>query len=367
MEAKKDKLFRTKQLVMHRSQALARDLQRVLAQVQMHSSKPNHWTAGELRDCQARLHELEELETVNWVSIAELEGRPAQKRRMERWKEWRERQSTRIQEIKTIVWTSQSATSTGPSTGHSGPCHRTSGHVEKVRLPQFSGKQEEFAEFRGQFRELCRGEGYTAILEMAQLKTKLPREALTAIAGLQDPDVAWTRLEELYGNRELSVLSALKRIREFKSSKALAYEQVIDLASAVQRCCTELNNIGALKELLNDREALACIIQALPQASQDKWYDKEIPEETSKRGEVLLEWLERQRKNAIRIRLDAMAAKIRTPTVSGTKATTAGESTEKGLVSSSLHTQASSRAADKESGDAAADAKPDGETQKCQD
>ena len=69
---------------------------------------------------------------------------------------------------------------------------------------------------------------------MAQLKTKLPREALTAIAGLQDPETAWSQLEELYGNRELSILSALKRIREFKSSKAPAYEQVIDLASAVQ-------------------------------------------------------------------------------------------------------------------------------------
>ena len=194
-----------------------------------------------------------------------------------------------------------------------------------MRLPQFSGKQEEFAEFRGQFHELCKGEGYTAILEMAQVKTKLPREALTAIAGLQDPETGWSRLEELYGNRELSILSALKCIHKFKSSKAPVYEQVIDLASAVQRCCTELGNIGAMNELLSDHEALACIIQALPQASQDKWYDKDIPDDTYKKGEVLLEWLEKQRRNSVRIRLDAMAAKIRTPTVSVTKPSASGD------------------------------------------
>ena len=214
--------------------------------------------------------------------------------------------------------------------------------MEKVSLPTFSGRQEDFSEFQSQFKELCRGEGYTPVLEMAQLKLKLPKEALTALTGLRDPGKAWDRLEEMYGNREIAIMSALKSLREFRPVKSAAHEQVIELVMAVQRCQTELVNIDALQELLGDREALACIVQALPATFRDKWYDREVPTDTSKKGEYLLAWLEKQRENAIRIRLDTMASKMRAPAIAHPKPNTSaasGDSTDKGLYSSALHTQ----------------------------
>ena len=36
-------------------------------------------------------------------------------------------------------------------------------------------------------------EGYTPVLEMAQLKLKLPKEALAALTGLREPGMAWHR------------------------------------------------------------------------------------------------------------------------------------------------------------------------------
>ena len=110
--------------------------------------------------------------------------------------------------------------------------------MEKVKLPTFSGRQEDFAEFKNQFRELCKGEQYTPVLEMAQLKQKLPKEALAAIGGLQCPEVSWKRLEEVYGNREISIMSAIKNLRDFRSSKSAPHEQIIELAMAVQKCTT---------------------------------------------------------------------------------------------------------------------------------
>ena len=97
---------------------------------------------------------------------------------------------------------------------------------------------------------------------------------------------------------------------------------------------------------MGDRESLACIIQAMPQAFKDKWYDKDVPDETKKKGEVLLQWMELQRKNAIKVRLDTMAAKMRGPAQQGSNAPKASpnlDSTDKGLVSSSLHTQGGSK------------------------
>ena len=112
------------------------------------------------------------------------------------------------------------------------------------------------------------------------------------------------------GTRELSIMSALKTLCDFKSTKAAPHEQVIEIAMMVQRCQTELSNVDAVHEMTGDRESIACIIHALPQTIRDKWYDREVPSDTTKKGEYLLTWLEHQRQNAIHVRMDTMAVKL---------------------------------------------------------
>ena len=105
--------------------------------------------------------------------------------------------------------------------------------------------------------------------------------------------------------------------------------------------------IEAVHEMTGDRECIACIIHALPQTIRDKWYDREVPSETREKGEYLLTWLEHQRQNAIRVRMDTMAVKLRgggsavvtkpNPPAGG------GQSTDKGLTSSALHAQGAAK------------------------
>ena len=341
--ATRDELSRLKMLVSARTQSLSQDLMAVLDRLRGSSDVRTGWADGELRHLLDQMEKLEELESTIWMKMALVEGSASQKKRVDRWKSWKERQRARIRLIKEKSWDLQQ---TRPSLADATAPRKGTGHVEKVKLPTFSGRQEDFAEFRCQFRELCAGEGYTAILELAQLKLKLPRDALATIAGLQCPELAWKRLEEMYGNRELSILSALKNLREFKSSKSAAHEQVIDLAMAVQKCQTELKNIDAANELLGDRESIACIVQALPASVRDKWYDRKAPEDTQKRGEFLLEWMEEQRQTAIRVRLDVLAAKLRAPPGAPGKGAAPTETTDKGLLSSALHAQGTSKVGD---------------------
>ena len=309
-DREKDHLFRIKQLVATRSQILAQDLDLIIARLPDTRDGPTDRVQEEVRTCQQRLTELEDLESTAWTAIERFEGKPSQRARIEKWREWLGRQTDKTRKIKAWIWEApHSARGSEPPRDYP-PRHV--GHVEKVKLPMFSGRQADFTEFRSQFRELCRGERYTPVLEMAQLRTKLPKEALATLIGLQCLEEAWKRLEELYGNRELAILSALKRLREFKATKSAPHEQVIELAGAVQRCQTELGNVKALDELLNDRESVACIIHALPPTVRDKWYDREVPEGTQARAEYLLKWVEVQRQNAVRIRLDVMAAQLRT-------------------------------------------------------
>ena len=279
-----DKLGRLKLLVATQTQKASQDLSRLLNRVREYSGTTTRWIDDELRHLQGLLDRLEEMESQIWMKTAAIRGKPAQQKRLSQWKEWQARQTDKIRQVQTLVWAMNERPREGAGEGSS----RRYGHVEKVRLPQFSGKLEDFSEFKVQFRELCRGEGYTPVVELAQMKLKLPREAITAIAGLQCPSEAWKRLEEVYGNRELSILSSLKRLREFKSSKTPPHEQVIELASALQRCRTELSNLDAVQELMGDREALACLVQALPPTIRDKWYDREVPSSTVERGSFCL-------------------------------------------------------------------------------
>ena len=336
----REKLFRNKMLVAGRSKNWGLNMAALLDKLRSAGSAGStsvSWAEKEINNLQKSLEELEELEANTWTAIGRLEGEPAKKVRIERWMIWHEQQVQRIRGAKATMW--EAALRGGSGTHREGreSCGRSAGHVEKVRLPTFSGRQEDFAEFRNQFRELCRGERYTPILEMAQLKTKLPKEALAAIAGLQCPELAWKRMEEVYGNRELAIMSTIKTLREFKSSKTATHEHMIDLATAVQKCTTELANVDALNDLLGDRESLACIIQSMPSEIKSKWYDKDVPDDTMEKGRVLLDWVELQRRNAIKVRLDLMAAKMRVSSAPSARGSPAPESTEKGLLSSAMH------------------------------
>ena len=235
-----EELSRVKLLVAAKTQKISQELVALSSQAQSATGTATEWIMEELRQIQGQLDRLEDLESTTWVRIATTRGKSAQKIRMQQWRDWQGRQLEKIRQIKTRVRETRQLSATS---GSDHQCPRY-GHVEKVKLPTFSGKQEEFSEFKSQFRELCQGERYTPILELAQMKLKLPREALAAISGLRCPSEAWLRLEELYGNRELSIMSALKTLRDFKTTKTTPHEQVIELAMMVQRCKTELTNVS---------------------------------------------------------------------------------------------------------------------------
>ena len=348
-----DRLFRIRQLVATRSKTFSKNLDAILTRARDIEGRAGTWLREEIQDCQRDMDRLEELECSGWTLIDKVEGKTSQKKRIEKWRDWQDRQLERIRLAKSMSWDASRSEPSVLRDDRSRSCSRSAGHVEKVKLPTFNGRQEDFAEFRNQFRELCAGERYTAVLELAQLKMKLPREALYAISGLQCPEEAWKRLEELYGNRELSILSAIKNLRDFKASKNAAHEQVIELAMATQKCMTELGNIKATDDLLGDRESIACIVMALPPTIRDKWYDVDVPEETLAKGKFLVKWLEKQRQNAVRVRLDTMAARLRAPAATTSKPghpPASQESTDKGLVSSALHAQGSDRGGGQQGG-----------------
>ena len=145
---------------------------------------------------------MEDVESEVWILVGKVHGRAAHRTRLEGWKAWTPKVKAEIARLRRLTWKAEERLAPLKASG-SGVCKGGSGHVEKVKLPSFSGNIEDYAEFKSCFRLLCNGERYSAVLELAQMRTKLPKDAIQAIYGLTSPEEAWSRLDEMYGNREM--------------------------------------------------------------------------------------------------------------------------------------------------------------------
>ena len=148
-----EELSRVKLLVAAKTQKISRELIDLSSQAQSATGTATEWILDELRQIQGQLDRLEDLESTTWIRIAATRGKSAQKVRIQQWGDWQGRQLERVRQVKARVREMQQISGASRSDHQ---CPRV-GHVEKVKLPTFSGKQEEFSEFKSQFREAMPG------------------------------------------------------------------------------------------------------------------------------------------------------------------------------------------------------------------
>ena len=273
------------------------------------------WVDSELDFVSVQLERTEVAECETWQLLGKMQGADSRKRRAEGWRIWLQEVTNKMTTVRRRMARCEPVPSlpAGVSSSEPHSCQRRGGFLEQVKLPTFSGSVEDFGEFRTQFQELCRGENFTGVIELAQLRQKLPRDAVAMLRGLSTPDEAWARLEETYGNVDLQALEALKRLRTFKVCKSAAHEQVVEVAMAVQRCVTVLRALDREMDFIMDRETVAEVVGCLPADSQQRWYHRPgcRGESQLQKGRNLLVWLEEERADAVAIRLDALARKAK--------------------------------------------------------
>ena len=307
-----------------------------------------HWINEELQFVLRTIEDTEKSEMEMWKLVAALENPHARHVRAQEWGSWFSQVMSKAGAIRGSMAKPSDVPAATP-TSESSSCQRRGGYLERVKLPQFSGSVEDYGEFKSQFRELCSGENYTSVIELAQLRTKLPRDAASLLVGLVSPEAAWARLDETYGNVDLQVLAALKRLRSFKPSKSAVQGQVVELAVAVQRCLTVLRALSREHEFLSDRETLAEVIDALPVDSQQRWYHRRRTrgETQSEKGASFLLWLEDERADAVAMHLDSLARRPKNTggNTSTAKVAAAGGSTVQSVYAATATPQPSSEAA----------------------
>ena len=136
----------------------------------------------------------------------------------------------------------------------------------------------------------------------------------------------------------------------------------MDIARAFQRCRTVLESLDALHELHADRETTAAVVDGLPAAAQERWFQRRpCPDETQfQRSVFLVDWLEQERKAAVAVHLNNLAKTSKVATgPSGQKqdskndsAPSAALSTDMGLLSGTMLVQQGDNSSSKpETGD----------------
>ena len=100
-------------------------------------------------------------------------------------------------------------------------------HLQRVRLPNFSGEAEDWPKFRRFFLELTEKEGLPPAILMAQLREHLDtQEARAMIAGKTDPTEAWAALNSWYGDKELAMVNVMHKLAYLDTSEEEGYGKV---------------------------------------------------------------------------------------------------------------------------------------------
>ena len=109
-------------------------------------------------------------------------------------------------------------------------------HLQKVPLPYFSGKAEEWPEFRRYFEELTKDEHFPPGIMMAQIRGHLQtNEAKAMIAGKTNPTEAWTALDKWYGDKELALVNVRHKLARLDTSKGAGRGRGRDPPTGSQR------------------------------------------------------------------------------------------------------------------------------------
>ena len=203
IQAKKDNIFCLDATAQTRKDKIAADLIGLENALEANPESPASaldYIDKRVAEIEERVGKLEAIKHKVWVLTAQTAGKSARTSRAAAWRYWGKHVTGKLGTIKeSCLGCRMKRIDPVALLTPASPApvwHRGSGHLERVKLPLFSGWSEEYAEFNMQFRELCGGEKYPEIIELTQLRQKVPKEAVQAIAGLTDPTQAWERTRQ---------------------------------------------------------------------------------------------------------------------------------------------------------------------------
>ena len=144
-------------------------------------------------------------------------------------------------------------------------------YIEKLKLPTFSGKLEEWPEFRAIFVDMM--ENVRGSAKLQYLRANIPAKDVSQIAGLTTLAEAWERLERTYGNVQLNIITVKGNLERYVPSSGQDHKKVIDVFEAVERSITQLTRLGSADHIKGDLSLIHKLVSKLPKIVQGQYAD----------------------------------------------------------------------------------------------
>ena len=78
----------------------------------------------------------------------------------------------------------------------------------------------------------------------------------------------WTRLERVYGDKELNIITVKTNLENFAPKAGLEHKRIQEVFEAIETASTQLKNLGALQYIKDDFSLLNKLVMKLPTVEQ---------------------------------------------------------------------------------------------------
>ena len=136
---------------------------------------------------------------------------------------------SRLRQLKSDIRHASSATpssdtrSTPDSTRHAATGLRP--FIERLKPPTFSGKIEDWPEFRSVWTELLAE--YPENVQVQHLREHIPETDKKRIVGVKTMGEIWRRLEKVYGNTELNIITVKMNLENLVPKATQDFKRIL--------------------------------------------------------------------------------------------------------------------------------------------
>ena len=125
-------------------------------------------------------------------------------------------------------------------------------------------------------KELLKIRGIDEALRMAQLTSSLATEVQDLITGMTDTDKVWGELDKRYGDRDITVATAMRKLLQIRLPQGSAHDKGEALSAGVRTAKVCLKAVGAEVELLTSCLIIGTLVKKLDESTQYRWFHYQV-------------------------------------------------------------------------------------------
>ena len=173
--------------------------------------------------------------------------------------------------------------------------------LERLKPPVFTGKVEDWPEFRSVWLDML--STYPESVQVQHVKANIPANDARRVAGVKTMAEIWRRLEKVYGDTQLNILTVKANLENLMPKATENYKRVLEVFEAVETAVTQLTNLDALQYIKEDFGLMSKILLKLPSEYQDQFAEyitsDSVRVDPSSRWDKFWVWMERLHRRAV--------------------------------------------------------------------